>query len=652
MKVARRAFGGSAGGRGRRVGVRRSGRQPRHRPRRSGRSAPAPRSCPTTAPAPGTLPAFDRALRGVGARTVFFQRQRLVGVRGTAVELRRAARLPGVRGGAHGRARSSCCCTSRCRWSTAARTSRPGRAGSTGAAGRWRSSTRVSTAPIPACSGRMAANVKVARPGRHLRRGRAGLPRVPGRLHHRHDRRARHARRGHGRRRRRALGGLLPRRRAGVEARRAVGRRGGRRCSTRSAPSSGSWPTTRSTGSSRSTTRGGRAATTCASTRPTRSTSRSKAMTTPGSPSSSPPATAASGARAEPAGRSDCASQPADGGGREPTDGALQDQPVLGRAVGDVGGERAQGRGRRPGRAAPGLLLVARRPDPAEVDRRPDDRLRADADRARHEHPLRAGRRRGTTDAWSPAGRPRRRRACRRRAPRPYEPFYMPLSGTSMASPHVAGAVAVLQSKAQAALGRRLTPAEVRSLLVDSATPMTGVDGLWDWPCGQVPIFVGVRRAGRRDDRQAVRALAGRRRLPGRDRRAGPRRARLGAAPASERRRRRASAPAPLPSSPPAGGSVRAGADDAAGDGSRPPRAGQAAGRAEALPDQGGAQEDAARAHEGARGVQGAVRLTRAGGYGATAAAAPHPQRQRQLQPPLRVVQRASPSTSRSRSSR
>jgi subtilisin family serine protease len=71
-----------------------------------------------------------------------------------------------------------------------------------------------------------------------------------------------------------------------------------------------------------------------------------------------------------------------------------------------------------------------------------------------------------------------------------YEPFYMPLSGTSMASPHVAGAVAVLQSKAQSVLGRRLTPDEVRRLLVESAVPMAGKDGLYDWPCGSLPIFV------------------------------------------------------------------------------------------------------------------------------------------------------------------
>ncbi len=70
-----------------------------------------------------------------------------------------------------------------------------------------------------------------------------------------------------------------------------------------------------------------------------------------------------------------------------------------------------------------------------------------------------------------------------------YEPFYMPLSGTSMASPHVAGAVGVLQSRAQASLGRRLTPAEVKQVLSESATPMTGSDNFHDWPCGS-PLIV------------------------------------------------------------------------------------------------------------------------------------------------------------------
>lgn len=73
-----------------------------------------------------------------------------------------------------------------------------------------------------------------------------------------------------------------------------------------------------------------------------------------------------------------------------------------------------------------------------------------------------------------------------------YAASYMPLSGTSMASPHVAGAVAVLQSYAKAKLGRLLSPDEVKQVLVASAQPMTKKDLLWDWPCGSNDlIFVG-----------------------------------------------------------------------------------------------------------------------------------------------------------------
>ena len=69
--------------------------------------------------------------------------------------------------------------------------------------------------------------------------------------------------------------------------------------------------------------------------------------------------------------------------------------------------------------------------------------------------------------------------------PKPeYEPFYVSMSGTSMAAPMVSGAVAVVQSAAQRRLGRRLTPDEVKALLADTAAPMTQVDGFWDWPCG------------------------------------------------------------------------------------------------------------------------------------------------------------------------
>jgi serine protease AprX len=67
-----------------------------------------------------------------------------------------------------------------------------------------------------------------------------------------------------------------------------------------------------------------------------------------------------------------------------------------------------------------------------------------------------------------------------------YEALYMPLSGTSMAAPHVTGAIAVIQSAADQVLHRRLTPDEVKQVLVDTAAPMTGDDGWWDWPCGGV----------------------------------------------------------------------------------------------------------------------------------------------------------------------
>ena len=55
-----------------------------------------------------------------------------------------------------------------------------------------------------------------------------------------------------------------------------------------------------------------------------------------------------------------------------------------------------------------------------------------------------------------------------------------------MAAPHVTGAVAVIQSKALAKLGRRLSPAEVRDVLVRSAAPMTKADLFYDWPCDDV----------------------------------------------------------------------------------------------------------------------------------------------------------------------
>ena len=75
--------------------------------------------------------------------------------------------------------------------------------------------------------------------------------------------------------------------------------------------------------------------------------------------------------------------------------------------------------------------------------------------------------------------------------PKPeYDPYYFSSSGTSMASPHVTGAIAVIQDAATAKFGERLTPHQVKELLVQTAAPMTKHDGLWDWPCGATPFFV------------------------------------------------------------------------------------------------------------------------------------------------------------------
>ena len=65
-----------------------------------------------------------------------------------------------------------------------------------------------------------------------------------------------------------------------------------------------------------------------------------------------------------------------------------------------------------------------------------------------------------------------------------YEPFYLPLTGTSMAAPALTGTVAVMQSAARARLGRFLAPAEVEGIVTSTADPIGGIDALWDFPCG------------------------------------------------------------------------------------------------------------------------------------------------------------------------
>lgn len=72
-----------------------------------------------------------------------------------------------------------------------------------------------------------------------------------------------------------------------------------------------------------------------------------------------------------------------------------------------------------------------------------------------------------------------------------YAASYVAISGTSMAAPHVTGAIAVLQSAAKARLKRLLTPDEVKDALVRAAAPMTAKDGLWDFPCDTGPFAIG-----------------------------------------------------------------------------------------------------------------------------------------------------------------
>lgn len=54
------------------------------------------------------------------------------------------------------------------------------------------------------------------------------------------------------------------------------------------------------------------------------------------------------------------------------------------------------------------------------------------------------------------------------------EVSYATSSGTSMAAPHISGVVALMQQAAHTSLGRWLTPAEVKNILQNTASPMPG----------------------------------------------------------------------------------------------------------------------------------------------------------------------------------
>jgi serine protease AprX len=100
--------------------------------------------------------------------------------------------------------------------------------------------------------------------------------------------------------------------------------------------------------------------------------------------------------------------------------------------------------------------------------------------------------------------------ACQTDKPQ-FEPFYAPSTGTSMAAPHVTGAIAVIQDAAQARLRRRLSPDEVKAVLVRTAAPLTKIDALWDFPCGNAFIACGADTTGttmRRYERWQVGAGA------------------------------------------------------------------------------------------------------------------------------------------------
>jgi serine protease AprX len=71
---------------------------------------------------------------------------------------------------------------------------------------------------------------------------------------------------------------------------------------------------------------------------------------------------------------------------------------------------------------------------------------------------------------------------------------YASSSGTSMASPHVAGVVALMQQASKARRGRWMTPLEVRNVLQNTATPMPGYQG-YSAGAGYVNAFAATQAA-------------------------------------------------------------------------------------------------------------------------------------------------------------
>lgn len=72
------------------------------------------------------------------------------------------------------------------------------------------------------------------------------------------------------------------------------------------------------------------------------------------------------------------------------------------------------------------------------------------------------------------------------------EPFYTCASGTSMASPHIAGVVALMQEAA----GGRLTPTQVLNALTATAQPLPGY-ATWEVGAGYVDAFAAVMQVKR-----------------------------------------------------------------------------------------------------------------------------------------------------------